>query len=123
MQASAACHGASRSWHARVVDAPDQIFVTDPGCLGRRVAAAADGIGGWAAQVEQQEHVQAFYDEDDPSRRTKTFANAVFTIPSNSNHELSPFGGPIADLLPAKAHQQRLERGALAKVRSRPPPA
>lgn len=69
--------------------------------------------------MEQQEHVRAYYDEDDASRRMKTFANAVFTIPSNSTDEMAPFEGPLADALPSKAHLQRLESGAVAKVRGR----
>lgn len=71
-------------------------------------------------QVEQQEHLRAFYSEHDPSKRTQTFANAVFTIPTDSKDEMAPFGGPLADLLPRKAHLQRLERGAVAKVRPLP---
>eukprot|EP00892_Ulva_mutabilis_P005116 jgi/Ulvmu1/2977/UM015_0017.1 len=77
--------------------------------------------------VEQQEHLRAFYDAGDASRRTKTFANAVFTIPSNSREEMDPFEGPLADILPSKAHMQRLERGTVAKttwhVFAKPPPA
>lgn len=75
------------------------------------------GKGFVGVQVAQQEHVRAFYDEDDPSKQSKTFANAVFTIPSNSKEELAPFEGPRADLLPCKARLHRLERGGVVKVR------
>jgi hypothetical protein len=67
-------------------------------------------------QVAEEEHQEAFYEEEDDSKRVQQLANLTFTIKSDSCKEMQPFEGDEADLLPYKARLHRCERGNVQKV-------
>jgi hypothetical protein len=69
-------------------------------------------------QLPEEEHLEAFYEATDTSRRRVEFANASFMIGTDSIDELPDFGGQVDAALAGFARHQALNRGVHARVRS-----
>ena len=67
-------------------------------------------------QVPEQEHVPAFYDQHDPSRRTTEFANEQFVLTTNALSELPAFDADVDRVLSFRAKCARLEQPFPTKV-------